>query len=306
MNVSTRSSQKRHRVAALIASSLVAVLIAVAPSSFASTALTESDAPKTLAPGTAPAAHDIAITTVKSGAEGLELSARFSEDGNQTVNDVEWIVEDQSGNKFFNGISSNASASLTPGDYLVTANYGAAHIVQGLTIHQGTKLTVSFVLNAGGLRVLPRLKDIGWPRMASQSKVFSLSGATRGQLVATSFTPGEVLKVLAGDYRIESRFASGNAKAVTDVHVRPGIMSAVNIDYVAGLAHLSVEGATTDSINWTVTDDNGLPLQATDGQTHDIILIPGNYTVEATSADLHLTANFKINSGQSISVLLSN
>jgi hypothetical protein len=300
MGASTRPPLKRHQAQRHLALSLVAVFLMGSPPVWASTPAIPFSQPQ--APiATAPAAHDIAITTVKAGQEGLELSARFTEDSTETVRDVEWLVLDDAGTKVFNGITALADARLPPGDYQVSANYGAAHIVQGLAVHEGTKLAVSFILNAGGLRVLPRVKNLGLPGVASRSKVYALSGTSRGQLVATSYTPGEVLKMSAGDYRVESRFEEGNALVITDVHVRPGIMSSVNVDHVAGVAHLSTSN-TGSSVNWTITDSSGIAISTTAGAALSLVLQPGIYKVEIV--ELKLTKTFKITQGEAINVSL--
>jgi hypothetical protein len=301
MDASTRPAQKRHQAKRHLAFSLVAVLCLSMTNSWASTA--ELKAPTLQRPATAPAAHDIAITTVTSGQEGLELSARFSENSTEPVKDVEWRITDDTGSQVFNGKTQIADAKLPPGDYQVSANYGAAHITQGLSVHEGTKLTVSFVLNAGGLRLLPRVKDLGQPGVGSLSKVYALSGTARGQLIATSYTAGEVLKMSAGDYRVESRFEEGNALVVTDVKIRPGIMSSVNIDHVAGVAHLFTN-ATGSNVTWTITDASGMAISTTAGASLNLVLQPGNYRAEASGTGLSFAKNFKIVEGQSFDLQL--
>ena len=76
---------------------------------------------------------------------------------------------------------------------------------------------VSFVLEVGGIRVLPRVQGLGLTAAQTQSLVYALSGADKGKLITISKVPGEILRVKSGDYRIESRFATGNAVAVVDV-----------------------------------------------------------------------------------------
>jgi hypothetical protein len=118
--------------------------------------------------------------------------------------------------------------------------------------------------------------------------------------------PGEILRVEAGDYRIESRFAAGNAVAVADVHVKPGVMSAVEIDHAAGLARLSYVGAPDTAVSWLVTDDKGEALPAIDGLSASVILKPGTYIAKAQIGDEFLTASFDISAGQERDILLGN
>ena len=147
------------------------------------------------------------------------------------------------------------------------------------------------MLDAGGIRVLPRLQDLGLPATPSKSLIFALTGLRKGQLVASSTTPGEVLRVPSGDYRIESRFEPGNAMAVTDVTVRAGLMSAVEIDHKAGLARLSFVGAPDAQVSWRVADDDGSSLPAIEGLSADVVLKPGSYTATAQIGGETLTAN---------------
>lgn len=306
MDASTRPPQKRHQALRHLALGLVAVLCAAAQIAIASTPQTDfvSSTQSSIKP--APAVQAIAIATVQRGNEGLELSARFSQDSTETVRGVEWSITDSSGTNVFDGITSIAEAKVLPGDYKVAATYGEAHIVQGLSVHEGTKLIVSFVLNAGGLRILPRVKNLGLPHIPSLSKIYALSGTTRGQLVTTSFTPGEIMKVVAGDYRVENRFENGNAVAITDVHVRPGKMSAVNIDHLAGIAHLSCCAVTSENVNWKVTDEQGITFQTTTGANLNLVLQPGTYAATATMPGASFQKTFVVLQGQNIDVPLNN
>jgi hypothetical protein len=303
MDASTRPPHKRHRAAAYLARCLVAIYIAAAPQAHSAT--NNQDAlPSTKPLITAPAAHDIAITTVKSGQEGLELSARFSGENQDLVQGINWSIRNESGDMVFNGVTTMADAALPPGDYQVEAAYGTAHILQGVSVHEGTRLSVSFILNAGGLRVLPRVKGVGLPEVASRSMVYALSGIARGQLITTSHTPGEIIKITAGDYRIESRFDGGNAVAVTEVHVKPGIMSAVEIGHLAGVAHLSFIGTSEGDVQWTITDESGITLPTLNGLEANLVLKPGHYIADARVSGEILTTNFDIAVGETSEITL--
>ncbi len=303
MDASTRPPQKRHQVSRHLAGSLMALCVWSTSAALANAPLLDKSQSNSTSEATAPAAHDMAIATVKPGEEGLELSARFSENGTENVNGVEWLITNESGDKVFDGLTAVAVAKLPPGAYQVAANYGQAHIVQGLTVHEGTKLIISFVLNAGGLRVLPRVKNLGLPKVPSESKVYALSGTAKGQLITTSFTPGEVMKVSAGDYRIESHFENGNAVAITDVHVRPGIMSAVNIDHVAGLATLELSGANVADVAWTVSDENAA-VSFTSKSNLSLVLKPGHYIAQAEISGQKYTEEFDISAGKTSTVIV--
>ena len=50
---------------------------------------------------------------------------------------------------------------MPPGDYSVEARYGSASFSQSLTLLEANRLIVSFVLDVGGIRVLPRVQGLG-------------------------------------------------------------------------------------------------------------------------------------------------
>lgn len=251
-------------------------------------------------------AHSIAIEIVKPGNEGLELTARLSDEGNLIHRDISWTVLSSEGEVMFAGSEPVAEPSLPPGDYVVRARYGTAELQQGLTLLPGNRLAVSFVLEMGGLRVLPRLQGAAQPPAESQIFIYAASGSDRGKLITVSHTPGEILRVSAGDYRIESRFAAGNASAVTQVRVTPGRMSAVEIDHKAGLAHLAFVGAPNADVLWQVIPEGDAALPPVKGLSANFVLKPGAYRAEAEVGAEKLEARFQISSGEQRDILLGN
>lgn len=307
---STRALQIRRQKSATSAALLTAVLF------LTQFAWTDAlGAPKTIeesALATEPpnfqnkAAHDVAIEIVKPGNEGLELTARLSDSGGLIERDIAWTLRDAQGTVVYNDTASLANIAVPPGDYTVETLYGSASFSQSLTLLEANRLIVSFVLDVGGLRVLPRVKGLGLAPAQALSRVYALSGPNKGKLITISRMPGEILRVKAGDYRIESRFSSGNAVAVADVHVRPGILSAVEIDHAAGLARLSYVGAPDTKVSWLVTNEEGEALPAIDGLSASIVLKPGSYVAEAQIGNELLTASFDITAGQQRDILLGN
>ena len=236
----------------------------------------------------------------------MELTARLSESGGLIERDIAWTLRDAQGTVVYNDTASLARIAVPPGDYTVETLYGTASFSQTLTLLEANRLIVSFVLDVGGLRVLPRVKGLGLAPTQAQSLVYALSGTNKGKLITTSRMPGEILRVKAGDYRIESRFATGNAVAVADVHVKPGVMSAVEIDHAAGLARLSYVGAPDTKVSWLVTNEEGEALPAIDGLSASIVLKPGSYVAKARIGNELLTASFDITAGQQRDILLGN
>lgn len=307
---STRALQIRRQKSATSAALLTAVLFLTqfawtdalaAPKTMEETALA-IEAPKFQNQ----VAHDIAIELVKPGNEGLELSARLSESSGLIERDIAWTLRDSQGTVVYDKSTELAAIAVPPGDYSVEAFYGSASFSQNLTLLEANRLIVSFVLDVGGIRVLPRVKGLGLAPTQTQSLVYALSGPSRGKLITISKMPGEILRVKAGDYRIESRFATGNAVAVADVHVKPGVMSAVEIDHAAGLARLSYVGAPDADVSWSVTNEKGEALPAIAGLSASVVLKPGAYVAKAQIGNELLTASFDITAGQERDILLGN
>lgn len=313
---STRAMLDRRRRSFISAAAVAAILFLVAIVTMMASQAAQSAAAGQIEISSAPpnppslvslgAAHDIAIETVPTGREGLELSARLTEDGGLIELPLDWSVLTAAGEEIYSASVPVADAPIAPGDYFIGIRYGAIHVTQSVTLVPRTRLIVSFVLDAGGIRILPKLHGLGLPAIASQSRIFSLSGPNMGTLVATSSQPGEVLRVSAGDYRIESRFALGNASAVTDVTVKSGVMSAIEIDHTAGLARLSFVGDPAADVLWRLVDDSGKTLPPIGGLSAEVALTPGTYTAIAEIGSETLTANFAIGAGESRDIILGN
>ncbi len=250
--------------------------------------------------------HDLAIELVEPGREGLEFEARLTDLGGAIERNISWKILNASGETVYSGDTPTADVSVPPGDYEVNIRYGAVKLAATVSLLEQNRLKVSFVLNAGGLRVLPRVKDQGLPTVDVKSRVFALGGRFDGKLVAESSLPGEVIRVPAGDYRVESRFAPGNARAVVDVHVKAGKLSAIDIDHKAGIARLAFVGSPEAEVHWAVSDQNGAPVAALTGLNGDVVLAPGTYTAKAAVGSETLTATFDIASGQARDILLGN
>ena len=285
---------------------LVPVAALFLQASFAVAATSSNPDTSSPAPKSAPASGEMAITTVQPGTESLQLSARFSEDGKVLADDVSWKIRNQENSIVYDRVSAIVQLAVPPGEYQVEAAYGTARIADSLTVQPGTKLGVNFVLNAGGLRILPRVKGLNLPDLVSHSLVYATSGMKQGEMIASSDIPGEVLKVSAGSYRIESRFESSNTVAIANVQVKPGIMSAVEIDHHAGLAKLSYAKQTMGEMQWNIADAQGNEALTFAGAGASLILKPGHYKAALKLNDQTIDAAFDITEGQISELTLGN
>jgi hypothetical protein len=300
MDASTRPPQKRHQAKRHLAFSLVAVLLVGTSSAYAAFDSKSDALPAVKSILPAPAAHNIGLTIVPYGQEILELSARFSDITMNPVPDIHWVIRSSTGEAVFDGKAAIADAHLAAGEYMVEANYGTVHLLEPVTLQAGTKLEVDFILNVGRMRVLPNVEGVGSLSTGCRNMVYALNGFSRGQLVAVSHTPGEVLNLSAGSYRVESRFDGGNVVAVTDVTVKAGVMSAVTISHKAGIARLPL----LIDAKWSFATEQGEVLAPLTGASGELVLKPGNYVATALIAGEKRETKFSIVAGQTSEIIL--
>lgn len=306
MDASTSPPQYRRQAAGKILPCLAAVLFFAGGGAIASPGKLDETSAITSAPAPFRTEDSTAISSVNPGQEGLDLSARFSSDGTSLARDVAWTVRNSAGSVVFDAIASTASVKLQPGTYVVNATYGTARVEEAVNLPEGINLGVNLVLNAGGLRLLPRIEGTLPVEVGTISKIYATSGADAGKLVATSRLPGEVLKLAAGAYRVESRFERGNAVAVTDIRVKPGIISAVNIDHHAALVHFGFAKDNASTVTWAIRRDDGETLPEFTGLDADLVLKPGNYQAQARTGTAVDTVSFSIEPGRNRDVILGN
>lgn len=250
--------------------------------------------------------HEVAVGQVTPGQEMATLSARLTDQSAGLIRNVHWTVRNAANEIVFNSDATTAAMALQPGDYRVEARLGAVEMDEGFSLQEGTRVDLRFVLNAGALRILPRIKGVESPGLDTTTRIFALSGKARGRMVDESSTPGEVINLAAGQYRVESRFGEGNAIAVVDVKVTAGMMSAVEIDHRAGLARLAYVGAPNAKVKWEIRRGNETELSDIVGLNASVALTPGDYVAIARVGSESLTASFQIREGEARDILLGN
>jgi hypothetical protein len=248
--------------------------------------------------------HEISIASVEAGQESIALGARLTETSVFVARDVNWKVRDYAGELLLDATANELQSPLPPGDYVIEAQYGAVHLKETVTLSEGKSVAVSFVLNAGGLRVLPEVQGLSTGDFESRTLVYALSGPERGTLVAQSDIPGEMLKLVAGTYRVENSFGKGNTVAVTDVRIRPGKMSAVELTHVAGIARIAF--AHDISTAWTLRTVDGATVATLVGTAQRLALKPGDYVAEARIDGAMRRKTFSIVAGEEREILLGD
>jgi hypothetical protein len=306
MDASIRPPQHRRQAAGSFLPRLAAVLVFVGGSAVASPSKLDETSGISNAPAPFSSEDSTAISSVEHGQEGLDLSARFSGHSDGLVKDVAWTIHNSAGAVVYDDIAATANVRLEPGAYVIDASYGTAHVQEAVNLPEGINLGVNLVLNAGGLRLLPRIEGILPVEVGTISKVYALNGKDAGKLVATSYLAGEVLKLAVGDYRVESRFERGNAVAVTEVHVKPGVMSAVDIDHHAALVHFGFAKINVPTVTWAIRRDSGESLPEFTGLDAELVLKPGRYLAQARSGAEVDMVTFTIEPGQARDVILGH
>lgn len=309
MGASTRSPLNRRQRLRRILPGLAAILIFTGTPSQASPGKDETSAITMVQPAIGPAFGDgnnNDISLVPPGSEGLTLSARFSDKGEALVKDVSWTIHNMSGAMVYDDKAALADITLEPGIYVVNADYGNAHLEKAVHVQDGIKLNVNLVLNAGGLRLLPRLEGALPTNVGSITKIYAMNGSDAGKLIATSLVPGEILKLVAGTYRIESSFERGNEIAVTQVDVKPGILTAVEIDHHAALVHFIYRKVSVAGVTWDIRSGTGEALPEFNGSETEMILKPGHYLAAARSGLEVNFQSFTIEPGQNQEIVFGN
>lgn len=289
MHVSLSRARKHHRGRLLTgaALTLAGTMLATAYFTASSTAAQRTEA-ETIITGSLPAPatdapFEVRIEVTRPGNEGIELSARLSEDGGLITRPVQWKVRRAlrdggisaaaANNELFEAEEPIGTVFVEPGTYTVEATYGTVSIIRDIDVPKGHFIGATFILNVGGLRTLSTLDSEPLPApFRAVHKVYAIGGKASGQLVATSDVPGGLMRLGAGTYRLESEIEPGNTVTRTDVAIKPGILTTLQLDHQAGIAAVNADAAQA----WTIADrDSKWSASGTGPQL--LTLAPGTY-----------------------------
>ncbi len=180
--------------------------------------------------------------------------------------------------------------TLDPGAYLVEVRYGFVTAAKSLNVTDGAITDATFVLNAGGLRILSQLVYVESPLIEPAIHfVYSSNPDENGmrELIARSDIQGEIIRLNAGDYHVISRLGNANSVVETSVEVHPGVLTAVEVNHKAGvLTMVAVEeqgDGNSDPVSIQVQDETGVIVAHIDGNMGHAVLAPGTYIVVAES-----------------------
>ena len=249
--------------------------------------------------------------------QGIKLKAKLTAEMRPISRPVEWSVYkvetgDQTLWKQVGAVrAAEPTMNLDPGQYLVRARYGHVTASKMVEVKPRKQSDITFVLNAGGLRILSHLIFVDAPR-GKQATHFIYTGDAdengMRQLIAKSQIQGDVIALNAGRYRVISRLGEANSVVSTDVTVSPGVLTAVEVNHKAGVLSLKIDddadAPSTAKTNLIVFDDDGNLVARARGDDVQTILAPGRYSITVERAGKKVTEDFDIRIGESKAIEL--
>jgi hypothetical protein len=193
---------------------------------------------------------------------------------------------------------------LDPGTYYINVAYGRANLTRKIAVTADQALKERFVLNAGGLRVVPVMAN-GEP---ANSKLvsFDVESDERDEYgqrtkVVTGVKAGVMLRLNAGLYSILSTYGDANAVARADVTVEAGKLSEVTLAHPAATVSFKLVtrggGEAIADTQWNVINLQGDTVKESSGALPTHFLAPGSYGVRAKHAGRVYKQDFAVKAG---------
>jgi hypothetical protein len=114
------------------------------------------------------------------------------------------------------------------------------------------------------------------PALSATQTLYALGSGVQSDAVVSTSTAGEIMRVGAGQYRVESVLTPGNAAAQAMVTVKPGILSAVEIAHRASIVRLDVPPGA----RWRLVNTETGWSTAGIGSAAAVALAAGRYRLE--------------------------
>ena len=199
---------------------------------------------------------------------------------------------------------ANPTLRLEPGTYQVNVALGRANLTRKIVVAAEQATVERFVLNAGGLRVIPVLAK-GEPanERAVSFEVQSDERDPHGQRVkvVTAAKAGVVLRLNAGIYSIVSTYGDANAVARADVTVEAGKLTEVTLAHAAAKVTFRLVtrpgGDAIADTQWSLATAQGEGVRESSGALPTHFLAPGGYVVSAKHAGRVYRRQFSVRTG---------
>ncbi len=194
---------------------------------------------------------------------------------------------------------------LEPGNYMIHAAFGRAHLMRKVKIAAGRSVTEKFVLNAGGLRVNASLiSGEPAPEHTVHLDIYADERDQFGQRtkVMAGAKPGLVIRLNAGLYHIVSTYGDANATVRSDVIVEAGKLTEVSASH--GGAKVTFKLVTEQGGNaipdtqWSLANTQGEVIKESVGAVPSHILAAGNYSVTARHSGKSFRREFSVKAGE--------
>lgn len=196
---------------------------------------------------------------------------------------------------------------LAAGKYAINAAYGRAHLTQIVDAQAGNRQDVSFVLNAGGLRVV--IKAVGGiARDTARYDIFSDERDQSGARlrVITNARPGLITRLNSGIYHIVSRLGDANARVSAEVAVEAGKLTEAVVSHEAAQVTFKLvktaSGEAHADTQWIIMSKTGDIIKESAGALPTHVLAPGSYNVSARRDGQNYSRSFEVRSGRSMEV----
>jgi hypothetical protein len=252
-----------------------------------------------------------------ASATQVTLVALLTQDGQRIDQGLVWRVfqESNEGSEANRRklVATHREASpvlrLPPGEYIVNAAFGRAHLTRRITVKSGVQSVEPFVLNAGGLR-LAALVGNGEPA-APNTVTYDIYSDERDQFgnrtkIMGGAKPGLIIRLNSGIYHIVSTYGDANAQVRADVTVEAGKLTEATVAHAAAKVTFKLVtrpgGEALADTQWSVLDAQGDTVKDSVGALPTHTLAPGTYTVTAKSGGRVFRREFSVRHGESAQI----
>jgi hypothetical protein len=210
-------------------------------------------------------------------------------------------------------VSTHKEASptlrLEPGTYRINVALGRANMTRKVVVASDQPAREKFILNAGGLRIVPVLAT--GERASEKLVSFDVESDDRDEYgqrtkVVAGARTGIVLRLNAGIYSIVSTYGDANAVARADVSVEAGKLSEVTLTHPAARVSFKLVtregGDAIADTQWSVANAQGDTVKETSGALPSHILAPGTYSARARHAGRLYKRDFAVKAGDNVLV----
>jgi hypothetical protein len=266
----------------------------------------------TIVPRSAP---EVKSPPSAGGAGQVSLAAVLTQDGQNIDQGLVWrVFRDKPGpDGKLKLLSTHREATptlqLEAGDYIVNVAFGRANLTRRIAVSGERPTQERFVLNAGGLRLIPAVAS-GEP-INEKSVSYDVYSDERDQYgqrtkVMSGVKPGLVIRLNAGIYNVVGTYGDANAITRSDVTVEAGKLTEATLTHAAAKVTFKlVARAGGDAIadtQWNIANAQGEVVKESVGALPTHIFAPGTYTVSARNAGEVFQRTFTLQAGESVQI----